>query len=55
MPLLGGVPTGKVRYDNLKPAVARVLGFSRARVESERWVAFRSWAGIDAFYCLWGS
>ncbi|WP_431925277.1 Mu transposase domain-containing protein [Nonomuraea jabiensis] len=51
MSVLGGVPTGKVRYDNLKPAVARVLGFSRARVEWERWVAFRSWAGIDAFYC----
>ncbi|GAA1626674.1 IS21 family transposase [Nonomuraea maheshkhaliensis] len=51
MSVLGGVPTGKVRYDYLKPAVARVLGFSRARVESERWVAFRSWAGIDAFYC----
>ena len=23
----------------------------RARVETERWAAFRSWAGIDAFYC----
>ncbi|MFI6594840.1 hypothetical protein ACIBHX_01255 [Nonomuraea sp. NPDC050536] len=31
--------------------MAGVLGFSRSRVESERWVAFRSWAGIDAFYC----
>ena len=40
--VLGGVPTGKVRYDNLKAAVARVLGFSRARVENERWIAFRS-------------
>jgi hypothetical protein len=49
--LLGGCPTGKVRYDNLKPAVAKVLGFSRARVESGRWVAFRSWAGIEPFYC----
>ena len=34
---LGGVPTGVVRYDNLKAAVARVLGFSRQRVETERW------------------
>ncbi|MFB9881769.1 IS21 family transposase [Planobispora siamensis] len=51
MTLLGGLPFGHVRYDNLKPAVAKVLGFSRARVESERWVAFRSWAGIEPFYC----
>lgn len=40
--VLGGVPTGKVRYDNLKVAVAQVVGSSRARVENERWVAFRS-------------
>ncbi len=40
--VLGGVPTGKVRYDNLKAAVAQVLGFTRARVENERWTAFRS-------------
>jgi transposase len=40
--VLGGVPAGKVRYDNLKSAVASVLGFSRARVETERWTAFRS-------------
>lgn len=40
--VLGGVPAGKVRYDNLKAAVAQVLGFSRSRVETERWVAFRS-------------
>jgi transposase len=51
MTVLGGVPFGHVRYDNLKPAVAKVLGLSRARIESERWVAFRSWAGIEAFYC----
>jgi hypothetical protein len=36
------VPTGKVRYDNLSSAVAQVIGFSRARVENERWLAFRS-------------
>jgi transposase len=40
--VLGGVPAGKVRYDNLKSAVASVLGFTRARVETERWTAFRS-------------
>ncbi|MEJ8660783.1 hypothetical protein [Streptomyces sp. MS1.AVA.4] len=40
--VLGGVPTGKVRYDNLRAAVAQVLGLSRRRVEAERWTAFRS-------------
>ncbi|TPW90666.1 IS21 family transposase [Mycolicibacterium fortuitum] len=48
---LGGVPVGKIRYDNLKAAVASVLGFSRKRVETERWTAFRSHYGVDAFYC----
>jgi hypothetical protein len=33
--VLGGVPTGHVWYDNLKAAVAQVLGFSRQRVEIE--------------------
>lgn len=46
---LGGVP-GRIRYDNLKPAVARVL-LGRDRVESERFVAFRSHYGFDSFYC----
>ncbi|MFI5877684.1 IS21 family transposase [Streptomyces sp. NPDC051445] len=48
---LGGIPRSKVRYDNLKAAVARVLGLSRARVEADRWVAFRSHFGIESFYC----
>lgn len=52
--VLGGVPTGKVRYDNLKAAVAKVLGFTRARVENERWVAFRSHYALEAFYCTPG-
>lgn len=47
---LGGVPIDKIRYDNLKPAVSRVL-FGRTRVESERWVAFKSHYGFDSFYC----
>ena len=47
---LGGVPLDKIRYDNLKPAVSRVL-FGRTRQESQRWVAFRSTYGFDAFYC----
>jgi transposase len=49
--VLGGVPTGKVRYDNLRAAVAQVLGLSRRRVEAERWTAFRSHYGLDALYC----
>ncbi len=49
--VLGGVPAGKVRYDNLKAAVAQVLGFSRARTEADRWIAFRSHFDLEAFYC----
>jgi transposase len=49
--VLGGVPTGKVRYDNLKAAVAQVLGFTRARKETDRWTAFREHFGVEAFYC----
>ncbi|MFB4319940.1 IS21 family transposase [Actinomadura sp. 21ATH] len=49
--VLGGVPTGKVRYDNLRAAVAKVVGLSRVRVENERWVAFRSHHHLEAFYC----
>lgn len=48
---MGGVPRSKVRYDNLKAAVARVLGLSRARVEADRWIAFKSHYGIESFYC----
>ncbi|MFF3907823.1 hypothetical protein ACFYZJ_17905 [Streptomyces sp. NPDC001848] len=48
---LGGVPRSKVRYDNLKAAVARGLGLSRARVETDRWIAFKSHFGIGSFYC----
>ncbi|MDN5765403.1 MAG: hypothetical protein L0H96_05145 [Humibacillus sp.] len=49
--VLGGVPAGKIRYDNLKAAVAQAIGFSRQRVEADRWVAFRSHFDIDAVYC----
>lgn len=31
--VLGGVPTGQVRYDNLRSAVAQVLGFKRQQVD----------------------
>ncbi len=47
---LGGIPTRHIRYDNLKAAVSRVLT-GRTRVESDRWVTFRSHYGFDAFYC----
>lgn len=49
--MLGGVPRSKVRYDNLKAAVARVMGQGRARTEADRWIAFRSHFGIESFYC----
>ena len=45
----GGTP-GRVRYDNLKPAVARVL-LGRSRLETERFAALRSHYLFDAFYC----
>ncbi len=47
---LGGVPARHIRYDNLKSAVSRVLA-GRDRLESDRWIAFRSHYGFDAFYC----
>jgi transposase len=46
---LGGVP-GLVRYDNLKPAVIRVLR-GRDRTESERFIALRSHYSFDSFFC----
>ncbi|GAA2287133.1 transposase [Streptomyces ruber] len=52
--VLGGLPRGTIRYDNLKAAVQRVLGLTRARAENERWTAFRSHWGIDPLYCLPG-
>ena len=48
--VLGGVPTGMIRYDNLKPAVIRVL-LGRERWENERFVGLRSHYGFDSFYC----
>jgi len=49
----GGVPTGLVRYDNLKAAVVRIL-VGRDRVENERFVALRSHYGFDSFFCAPG-
>jgi transposase len=45
----GGVPE-RVRYDNLKPAVARVL-LGRNRLETQRFVALRSHYLFESFYC----
>ena len=45
----GGVPN-RIRYDNLKAAVERILT-GRDRVESERFVAMRSHYGFDSFFC----
>ena len=50
----GGVPFRQVRYDNLSPAVAKVLA-GRNRTETARWLSFRahykSVPGFEAFYC----
>jgi transposase len=48
--VLGGAPWRHVRYDNLSPAVAKVLK-GRDRVETQRWLAFRAHYGFEAFYC----
>jgi transposase len=48
----GAVP-GRVRYDNLKPAVTRVLK-GRDRAEAERFIALRSHYGFDSFFCVPG-
>jgi transposase len=45
----GAVP-GRIKYDNLKPAVVRVLK-GRDREESERFIALRSHYGFDSFFC----
>ena len=47
-----GVPT-RVRYDNLKTAVVRLLK-GRSRLETERFVALRSHYLFDSFFCLPG-
>jgi len=49
----GGVPFRHVRYDNLTPAVAKVLT-GRNRAETGRWLSFRAYYGFEAFYCIPG-
>jgi transposase len=46
---MGGCP-GRIRYDNLKAAVSRVLK-GRDRIESDRFTALRSHYGFDSFFC----
>jgi transposase len=48
-----GAAPGRIRYDNLKPAVIRVLK-GRDRAEAERFIALRSHYGFDSFFCLPG-
>ena len=48
----GAVPA-RIRYDNLGPAVIRVLK-GRDRAESERFIALRSHYGFDSFFCTPG-
>jgi transposase len=48
----GGVPR-RIRYDNLKPAVVRVMK-GRGRIETDRFIAMRSHYGFESFFCLPG-
>jgi hypothetical protein len=48
-----GAAPARIRYDNLKPAVIRVLR-GRDRAEAERFVALRSHYGFDSFFCIPG-
>ena len=50
--VLGGVPAGQVRYDNLTAAVWKVLLRGRNRAETARWLAFRSWYKSVPVSCL---
>jgi transposase len=45
-----GATPARVCYDNLKPAVVRVL-MGRSRLETERFVALRSHYYFESFYC----
>lgn len=52
--VLGGVPTGLVRYNNPKVAVQKILFRGREREENERWRLFHEHAGFTPWYCLPG-
>ena len=48
----GGVPD-TIRYDNLKPAVVKVL-LGRERWENTKFIALRSHYGFNSFFCMPG-
>jgi transposase len=48
----GGVP-GTIRYDNLKPAVIKVL-LGRERWENTKFIALRSHYRFESFFCIPG-
>ena len=48
----GGVP-GTIRYDNLRPAVVKVL-LGRDRWENTKFIALRSHYGFESFFCIPG-
>lgn len=50
--VFGGVPA-RIRYDNLKPAVIKVL-LGRERLENPRFIALRSHYFFESFYCIPG-
>ncbi|MCX5554444.1 hypothetical protein [Streptomyces sp. NBC_00038] len=47
--VLGGVPAGQVRYDNLTPAVSKVIFRSRLREENPKWTALHEFCGFSPF------
>ncbi|MEV6501529.1 IS21 family transposase [Streptomyces prunicolor] len=49
--VVGGVPAGQVRYDNLTPAVRKVIFRSRLREENSKWTGLHEFYGFTPFYC----
>lgn len=49
----GGVPAKMIRYDNLTPAVVRVM-LGRERLENPKFIGMRSHYGFDSFFCIPG-
>ena len=47
------IPSKMIRYDNLTPAVIRVL-LGRDRLENPKFIAMRSHYGFDSFFCIPG-
>ncbi|MER7181526.1 hypothetical protein ABT404_18915 [Streptomyces hyaluromycini] len=45
------MPAGQVRYDNLTPAVKKVVFRSRWREENPCWTSFHEYYGFTPFYC----